>query len=232
LGRLWPGVLLWVLAGAWALTHLPGDGSAGVHLGLMWAMLLFVRRWPWARWGLSLPRWAGLCCPAPQPRWSDVAMGWMMGTLWWHAEGCLGRQLPAAAGVAVHLGLMLALVYGVRPLPAPWRAPLARACWVAVAVLLLCWGTDPQTLWLCMLLLTLAWACEPVGSGAARVAWQRTPMLAAGPLGLWAIHWHWPVQGADALQAPLLLLSLLAGATALVPMPRATPQVFNSGGSA
>jgi hypothetical protein len=232
LSRLWPGLLLWVVAGGWALTRLPADGSAGLWLGALWAALLLLRWLPWTRWGWPVPRIAGLCCPAPQPRTSDIAMGWMMGTLWWHAEGCLGSSVPAAVGVVLHLLVMVFLAQAVRRLAAPWQHPLAVGSWGTVTVLLLCFGAAAQTLWLCMFLLTLAWACEPPGALPGHLALQRLLLLVGGPLGLWAIHLRWPLLGPDALVLPFLLLALLACVTGLLSVPRQAPRVLNSGGSA
>lgn len=214
--RLWPAALLWVLAGGWAWDRLPPDGSAGVLLGAMWAALLVLRWLPWFRRGLWVPRIAGLCCPAPQPRLSDVAMGWMMGTLWWHADGCLGAALPATATVALHLAAMLALGQLSTWLAPVWQRGLACGAFVVMSALLAFTPDKTGVLWLCMLLLTLAWSCEPAGGLPGGVALQRALMLVCGPFGLWLIHLRWPVQGAQALLQPLALLALTALAV-LVP---------------
>lgn len=232
LSRLWPGALLWVAAGGWALMRLPPDGAAGLWLGAMWAGLLLLRWLPGSPLGWTLPRIAGLCCPALQPRSSDVAMGWMMGTLWWHAEGCLGASVPPAAGVVLHLIGMGLLAHAVRRLEPPRQRTLALLAWAVLALLLL-WVRDAvPILWLCMLLLTLAWACEPAGTLPGSLAVQRTLMLVAGPVGLGYIHLRWPLMGPDALLQPLLWLALAAIVCRVLSAPGQAGRVLNSGGSA
>lgn len=232
LARLWPGALLWVAAGGWALMRLPPDGAAGLWLGVMWAGLLVLRWLPGSPLGWTLPRIAGLCCPTPRPRSSDVAMGWMMGTLWWHAEGCLGSSVPPAAGVALHLIGMGVLTQAARRLEPRVQGALALLAWAGLALLLL-WVQDPAPiLWLCMLLLTLAWACEPAGTLPGSLAVQRTLMLVAGPLGLGFIHLRWPLMGPDALLQPLLWLALAAIVCRVLSAPGQAVRVLNSGGSA
>ena len=210
--RTWPGALLWTLAGLWAIEFLPPDGSAGLLLGGLWAVLL---AWRWhsrAPAGSLAARIAGLCCPAPQPRLSDVAMGWMMGTLWWHADGCLAGVLPAWATVALHLLLMLAMGQIATHLHPSWQ----RGCALGAFALIASWPmwapALPNALWLCMLLLTIAWACEPAGGLPGSASWQRAMMALCGPVGLWFILSRWPVAGADALLQPLSALALLASA--------------------
>jgi hypothetical protein len=210
INRTWPGVILWTLAGLWAHEFLPPDGSSGLLLGGLWAALL---AWRWnsrAPAGSVAARLAGLCCPAPQPRLSDVAMGWMMGTLWWHADGCLAGVLPAWATVALHLLLMLALGQLATHLHPSWRRGCAAVAFALIAIWPL-WATVPSNLlWLCMLLLTVAWACEPAGGLPGRMNCQRATLALCGPVGLWFILSRWPVTGADALLQPLALLALMA----------------------
>ena len=213
--RTWPGAVLWTLAGLWAVESLPPDGWAGLLLGGLWAALLV---WRWrsrARPGSVAARIAGLCCPAPQPRVSDVAMGWMMGTLWWHADGCLAGVLPASATVALHLLLMLALGQLAAHLHPSWQRGSALGAWALIATSPLWAPAVPNALWLCMLLLTIAWACEPAGGLPGSTNWQRATVLLCGPVGLWLILSRWPLAGADALLQPLAVLALLAWAWCL-----------------
>lgn len=211
LARLGPAALLWVAVGGWAFERLPPDGSAGVVLGLTWAALLLLRWLPWARWGLPVPRIAGLCCPAPQPRLSDVAMGWMMGTLWWHADGCLGVRGPLLLWVLLHLAGMAALLVSTRALARRLSGPQLQAVAAGAAALAL------LTLWLrpldafgtlaVMGLFTLAWAMEPVQRSPGVASAAHGFMWLAGPPGLWLILAQWPTRGPDALWLALMLLA-------------------------
>lgn len=208
--RTWPGAVLWTLAGLWAVEFLPPDGSAGLLLGGLWAALL---AWRWhsrAPAGSLAARIAGLCCPAPQPRLSDVAMGWMMGTLWWHADGCLAGVLPASATVALHLVLMLALGQLATHLNPSWQRACALWAFALIATSPLWAPAVANALWLCMLLLTVAWACEPAGALPGNGPWHRATVALCGPVGLWLILSRWPVAGADALLQPLAVLALIA----------------------
>ena len=230
--RTWPAALLWTLAGHAAFEFLPPDGSAGALLGGLWAALLALRWLPWARWGRRAPSLAGLCCPAPQPRISDVGMGWMMGTLWWHADGCLGTAWPPAIMVGLHVLVMLALGQLASHLTPSWQ----RACALGAFVLILTWpvwaSATAQPLWLCMLLLTLAWACEPAGGLPGSMGGQRLLLALCGPPGLWLILGRWPLAGADALLQPLAVLALVALALACFNPSGRWVRVPDSGGRA
>ena len=204
--RLAVAMLCWLVAGAWALNRLPPDGSAGLLLGALWAAMLGLRWLPWARWGLPVPRVAGLCCPAAQPRVSDVAMGWMMGTLWWHAEGCLGAQNPVLVPVLLHLMAMALLLWLTARVPAWHRALSLGASVLALGASWL----GGQAAWLCMLLWTLVWACEPVQRWPVPVSVQRAGLLLCGPAGLWWLHVRWPEFGVEALTQGFGVLALLA----------------------
>lgn len=230
--RTWPGAVLWTLAGAWAFESLPPDGSAGLWLGGVWALLLVWRWLPGQRPGGGLARLAGLCCPAPQPRLSDVAMGWMMGTLWWHAEGCLSAGWPAAATVAGHLGLMLGLGHLAGRLPPGWQRRCALGAWALMASSPLWTPALPNPLWPCMLLLTLAWACEPAGTLPGRLSWQRAVLGLCGPLGLWLILARWPLHGAEALLQPLAQLALAAALVCVFHQAWRLVRLRHSGGPA
>ena len=230
--RTWPGAVLWALAGLWAAEFLPPDGSAGLLLGGLWAALL---AWRWhsrAPSGSLAARIAGLCCPAPQPRLSDVAMGWMMGTLWWHADGCLAGMLPAWATVALHLLLTLALGQFATHLHPSWQRGGAVAALALIAIWPLWAVALPNALWLCMLLLTVAWACEPAGGLPGSTSWQRAIAALCGPLGLWFILSRWPVAGADALLQPLAVLALIALALRLFKPSSRLIRIPDSGGRA
>ena len=222
---------LWVLAGGWAFARLPPDGSAGLLLAGLWATLLVLRWLPWARWGWPVPRVAGLCCPAPQPRASDVGMGWMMGTLWWHAEGCLPGGVPAVSWVLLHAVSMAALAaVSARWLSPAWRQRLAPLALGLAGLLALLVRGD--ALWLLMLLLTLAWACEPASSGPLRPALARALMLLAGPLGLYVIHLQWPLLGPQAFVLPVAALGLAVIGFRVLSSPWHATRFFPSGGSA
>ncbi len=232
LARLGPAALLGVAVGGWAFERLPPDGSAGLLLGGLWAALL-LWRWMGRQRPASLAvRMAGLCCPAQQPRVSDVAMGWMMGTLWWHADGCLVGVLPAFATVALHVLLMLALGQIATHLHPTWQRSCALAAWVLIAAWPLWSPALPHALWLCMLLLTVAWACEPAGGLPGRELSQRAIVLLCGPLGLWFILSRWSVAGADALLQPLAVLALVASALHLFNHSWRFIRVPDSGGRA
>jgi hypothetical protein len=213
--RLWPAALLWVLAGGWAFDRLPPDGSAGLWLAGFWSVLLALRMLPWMRWGGQAPRFAGLCCPASQPRLSDVAMGWMMGTLWWHAEGCLGSAAPPVVWVGAHLlgmaALLLATPLLMAHLSVAQRRGLAGAALLLGGVIAARAATPlsltPGLSLGVMALLSLAWACEPTTRQPPRTA--RLLLLAAGPLGLWLIHSRWPGTGPDALWQAIAALGLV-----------------------
>ena len=208
--RTWPGAVLWALAGLWAVESLPPDGSAGLLLAGLWAALLAWRWYSRARAGGLAARIAGLCCPSPQPRLSDVAMGWMMGTLWWHAEGCLNAMLPSAATVVLHLLLMIVLGQVAAVLAPFWQRFLAWTAFALIAAWPL-WSTAmANSLWPCMVLLTLAWVCEPAGGLPGSLSFQRALVSLCGPLGLWLILTRWPVAGPDALLQPMVVLALVA----------------------
>ena len=224
--------MLWALAGLWAVESLPPDGTAGLLLGGLWAALL---AWRWhsrTRAGGLAARIAGLCCPAPQPRISDVAMGWMMGTLWWHADGCLVGVLPAWATVALHLLLMLALGQLATHLHPSWQRGSALAAFALIATSPLWAPAVANALWLCMLLLTIAWACEPAGGLPGSASWQRAIVALCGPVGLWFILSRWPVAGADALLQPLAALALIASALRLFNPSGRLIRIPDSGGRA
>jgi len=210
IARTWPPAAMWIFAGLWAMASLPPDGSAGLLLGAMWAALLLLRWLPWSQWSMRPPRIAGLCCPAARPRVSDVAMGWMMGTLWWHTEGCLTALLPSAATVVLHLLLMLVLGQVAAALAPFWQRFLACTAFALIAAWPL-WSTAmANSLWPCMALLTLAWVCEPAGRLPGSLFFQRALVSLCGPLGLWFILTRWPVAGPDALLQPMVVLALMA----------------------
>lgn len=235
--RLALAALLWVVVGAWAFHQLPPDGSAGLLLGGFWAALLALRHLPWTRWGVQVPSVAGLCCPAAQPRASDLGMGWMMGTLWWHTEACVGRLAPPTLWVGVHLLGMAALLVTLpraqrlgstlTPTHLAWGAlatASALAAWLLTA-------PQPAVAWLAMVALTVAWVIEPP---------RRTPLgwpeqgawLLAGPLGLWLIHQRWPTAGPDALWQAVLVLGVGHTAWAWWQRTRHPTLTYPFGGSA
>jgi hypothetical protein len=230
--RIWPATLLWTLAGLWAFESCPPDGSAGLLLGGLWAALLALRWMPWTRWGMAVPRIAGLCCPAPQPRLSDVAMGWMMGTLWWHADGCLGGSWPATVLVALHLLVMLALGQCSAWLSPGWQKKLAFTAFVLLTAWLLGAPGSIGGLWVHMCLIVVLWAFEPVGELPGGPFWQRALMLLCGPLGLWFIHLRWPVAGGDALVQASAGLVLAGWVSVLLAASRRRARVLEFGGEA
>lgn len=211
---LWPSALLWVGVGGWAYERLPPDGRAGLPLALGWLVLLLLAQ--------SQQRGAA-CCPAPRPRWSDLTMGLMMGTLWWHADGCLTGAGPAALWVALHLAFMAAPLCLPQPLrqrlSRHWRHGLGLVLWLLVFGLAVSTPTRPETVLALMAALSLVWVLEPVhwrGSAVSHLRglrWATGLALLAGPLGLWWVHQAWPVQG------PVVLwwgLAWLAAAAAFV----------------
>ena len=208
--RMAPGALGWAGAGWATMMWLPPDGSAGWWLAAMWMAALL---WRWLR---PAPTWTlawlvqGWCCPASAPRMSDVAMGWMMGTLWWHAAGCLSGALPTELAVAVHLALMLAVGQWAHNWPVEnkrWCATLAFAA-MGLAPVWAPWIANP--LWIGMGLLTLAWACEPTDEHGAHPRRERLFFLVVGPGGLVLILQLWPTHGPDAWWAAASALSLAA----------------------
>jgi|GEM_PF-2614316 len=240
LARLWLPALLWVVVGGWAFERLPPDGSAGMLLGLMWAAMLMLRWLPWARWGLPVPRIAGLCCPAPQARISDVAMGWMMGTLWWHTEACLGRSAPPTLWVGLHLlgmaALLVLLPRALRPLTPAQRLGLswcALAAAAALAILIaVAAPAHPLPAVLAMGLLTMAWVCEPVVRARGPASLLGCSLLVSGPVGLWTIHQRWPTTGPDALWQAIVLLGLLGTLLGVLQRTRTGIRPYSLGGSA
>jgi hypothetical protein len=214
LRALWPSALLWVGVGGWAFERLAPDGRAGGLLALGWWVLLMAGRW---RHG------AGACCPSPWPRGSDLAMGAMMGTLWWHADTCLAGAGPALLWVALHLGLMTAPFCVARSmrrrLSRHWNDGWGLGLWLLVLALSLCAPDQPGAALGLMAALSLAWALEPTRLRAPAqphaVRWDLNLALLAGPIGLWALHQAWPTQGPTALFHGLAGLAGLAALAAL-----------------
>ena len=196
--------LAWTMLGAVCFQALPPDGSAGWVLASAWAVAGL-----WMSWLAQRPesraRWS-LCCDEPGTLVSAVAMGWMMGTLWWHAQSCAGA-LSAPGWVAVHAAGMALAGTVVRPWSQVWTAAQRRtAVWLAaLGVLALlaesAWapaqsGLEPWRGLMAMALVTGAWAVEPA---SARRQGPRWLLAGLGPLGLWFIHQAWLSQGPEAL---------------------------------
>ena len=209
LRALWPSALLWVGLGGWAFERLPPDGQAGVWLALGWLALLLRAR---------LTHGRSPCCPTPLPRWSDLAMGLMMGTLWWHAHACQIGTGPAAQWVALHLGLMaapLCMTPALRQrLSRGWAHGLGAGLWLLALALAVAAPTHAGAGLGLMGVLSLAWATEPVRRSArwpaGQPGWRDAAML-AGPGGLWWVHQAWPTAGPAALWQVLAALAGLAG---------------------
>lgn len=209
LRALWPGALLWVGVGGWAFERMPPDGRAGVLLALGWWLLLITGR---SRLG------GGTCCPSPWPRWSDLAMGAMMGTLWWHADTCLAGAGPAALWVALHLGLMSTPLWITRPvrrrLSRHWAHGEGLGLWLLMLGLALLAPTHAGAAWALMATLSVIWALEPIRRSAPHppraLRWSLNLALLAGPVGLWALHQAWPTHGPTAFFHGLAGLATLA----------------------
>lgn len=197
---------VWVLVGAAALNWLPPDGSAGVVMAILWCLL----------WALCRPAhegaWragaVGLCGAHGQTRPSDWAMGWMMGTLWWHTQGCLLQGWPPQALVLIHLLAMALMVVAVQRMREPLQSWLALAGWTLAALAPLLGGEAVQSLVL-MAGVTLAWSAQ---TGPQQVRPLRASLLGLaflpGPLGLIWIHAQWPTQGGAVLGQALWLLAV------------------------
>jgi len=208
----WPRLLLpllaWLGAGAWVHAHFAPGGQGGLWLALFW-MTLWGLRWLALR-GLLPALLGDLACPcrAPRPGPADLAMGWMMGTVWLHADLCLALGLPLWATVLLHAALMALVPLGLQRLPRVRAWAVSVPLLLVLAGALLVWaGTSVAAMAASTWLVAWAWALPRAPMAPLRGASVLT--LCMGPPVLWALHVYWPQHAAPLLGGALCGLGLL-----------------------